>query len=577
VPAPSSTSWRGWRFVVPAAAAILAAVLAVTLRPRPVEAPHRVLTLRLDESATTVTSTAISHDGRRLAYVRGGELWVRDLDQPTSRRLATGLGENFRPAWSPASDAVVIQVGTRLDRVDVASGVVTPLADAGDFVGGSGGSWTSDGHILFTRGHDHVYRIPESGGVPEVFVARVDTADGDLHNPCALPGGRGVIYVRHLLRGGPVVLAVATGGKRHDLLRLPTGFVWDPVYDPRGYIVFSRLGEAAGVWAVRFSLDRLEVSGDPMLIAPGASSASVSDGGLLVYRLGTTSINSRVVVMNRAGAVVDSITGAVDGLWTMSLSPDQQHLAIEVRKGGDFDIWLEDLARRTETRFAIGPLRQMSPAWSADGRELFYHDDALGGIVARPADGSQAARPLRPGFWPRPTPDGQHLFYMKEGKSSEIWYASVGGRDSVMFPGGAANVSFPSPAPQGGCVLYQSDETGAPEIFLRQYPAGTGRWQVSTAGGNNPLWSPSGDRAYYVHDGKFLEVDATLSPAVKFSNPRELFDLSRLGIQAFGRLTVVPTSNPDRFIVAKLVTDDAPSHVDAVMVENWPGAFAKRK
>jgi hypothetical protein len=136
---------------------------------------------------------------------------------------------------------------------------------------------------------------------------------------------------------------------------------------------------------------------------------------------------------------------------------------------------------------------------------------------------------------------------------------------------------FPVAAPQGGYFLYQSEEGGSPEIYLRPYPTGDARWQVSLHGGALPQWSVRGDHIYYVSAHRFYEVDVSLEPTIRLGTPRELFDLEKLGLQTTGRFLLVPTRDPDRFIAALALHSNSASRVDGIIVENWPAEFAKKR
>ncbi len=568
-------SWWPWL-----ASVVLLIALAVALAGRgPRPAPLRKFTLTLDDGGAVVTDVAISPNGRTIAYVRQGRLMLRDLGQTTSRVVAEGLSENFRPAWSPNSESLVLGTSGQLERVEASSGAITELCPVSDFSGGSGATWLGDGTVVFARGQDHLYRIPEGGGTPEVYLQRQGN-DIDLHHPFALPGGRGVLYVRHLQLGGPIVLAVASGGKRHDLLRLSNGYFWQPVYDPRGYIVFTRGGDVSGLWAAPFSLGRLAITGEPRMIAPGASSASISSDGMLVYRIGEATFTSAdLVLLHRSGTFGDTLFRDLKYLWSMALSPDGHSVAMDIRPYGDPDIWVADLERRSMARFAFGPGAQMDPEWSADGSTVYYCDEALGLICARPADGAVAARPVARGIWPRLTPDGSHFLCTRDGgpaRGSEIWYVSSDGRDSLRLAHGPGNEQCGTPGPRGGYYVYQSDEGGSSEIYLRPYPNGDARWQVSVGGGAWPVWSPRGDHIYYRNNLKFYEVDVTLEPSVRLGNPRVLFDATALSLQMWGRFTLLPTRDPDLFLAERRVQHNLAGRVDAVVVENWPAEFAKQ-
>lgn len=560
-----------------AAVAVLAALGGWLLRPGAPEPPVRRLTLRLDEGAGSIASLSLSPDGRRIAFVRGQTLWVREMDQPAARRIAEDVNTYLRPAWSPGSDRLVYGSGQRLYSCEVGSGAASTLCPLAETSGGSGATWLGDSVIVFARGVDHLYRVAATGGPASIWLARVDSLEIDLHHPSALPDGRGVLFVRHLLSGGPQLLCVRErGGRIKDLMRLADGLLWEPAYDPRGWIVFSRAGEAAGVWAVPFSLDRLEITGEQRLLVPEATSASVGAGGLLLCRSGASVFNSGLAMVTRSGAIADTLTPPAPGLYTMALSHDGRHVALEVREGGAADVLLVDLARLSTTRFASGPGRQGGPAWTADDTGVIYRDDFGGSrLFLRPADGSQRATPIVTGSQPQATPDGRHVVYMA-GSPPDIWQASLDGRDSLLLVGTPANEASPAPHPSAGYLLYQSDEGGTRNVFLTEYPNGKARWQVSTREGEAPFWSPRGDRAYYWEGSRVLEVAVQLSPSVRLGEPKLLFDVQKVGLQSWGYMTVLPTRDPDRFLAMYAERDRETGLADALLIENWTAGLERK-
>jgi Tol biopolymer transport system component len=560
------------------AIAVLALLAGTALRPTAPETPLRKFTLALEKDEGEIASPVVSPDGRQIAFFHQRKLWIRDLGQLTSRALAEGVDEDFRPLWSPDAEFIVFAGRDGLSRVAISSGAIAPICQVSEFSGGAGGAWAPDGRLLFTKGVDHLYGVPAGGGVPAIFLEK-DSLDVDLHHPHRLPGDRGLLYVRHLNLGGPNTLAWAKGDRRRDLLQLPTGLIWEPIYDPRGYIVFSRIGEGAGLWALPFSLDRQQVTGEPFLIAPEGGSPSVASDGNLVYRIGTFSAESRVVRVDRAGAVIEPLTEARRGHWSIALSPDERQLAVETRESGEGDVWLFDLERKAETRFVFGPGRQGEPAWSPDGREVVYTEFGQNVIYAKPADGSQAPRLVARGFLPHFTPDGQRLIFSRSSADGavDLWTCALGATsDSMPLVETPATEMFATPSPRGGHLLYTSDESGKQEVYLRQFPTGTGRWQVTTNGGTKGLWNRQGDRVYYWSDEGIYEVPIELEPAVRLGTPRLLFKLGELKLQSWGRYNFLPTSNPDQFLALQLTSQQTSASIHVVLVENWVAEFKGR-
>ena len=70
------------------------------------------------------------------------------------------------------------------------------------------------------------------------------------------------------------------------------------------------------------------------------------------------------------------------------------------------------------------------------------------------------------------------------------------------------NETTPALSPDGRWLAYASDESGRPEIYVRPFPdVGSGRWQISTDGGQEPLWAPTTRELFYRNtDGQLVQV-----------------------------------------------------------------------
>ena len=65
----------------------------------------------------------------------------------------------------------------------------------------------------------------------------------------------------------------------------------------------------------------------------------------------------------------------------------------------------------------------------------------------------------------------------------------------------------PSFSPDGRWIAYDSNESGKIEIYVRAFPAGGGKWQVSDGGGALARWSADGRELYYRTDEGVMAVE----------------------------------------------------------------------
>jgi len=82
----------------------------------------------------------------------------------------------------------------------------------------------------------------------------------------------------------------------------------------------------------------------------------------------------------------------------------------------------------------------------------------------------------------------------------------------------------PKISPDGRWMAYCSGESGKAEIYVRPFPdVNKGRWQVSTSGGNSPLWSPNDQELFYRNGDSIMAVAVEAGQTFKCGKPEPLF------------------------------------------------------
>jgi serine/threonine-protein kinase len=91
-------------------------------------------------------------------------------------------------------------------------------------------------------------------------------------------------------------------------------------------------------------------------------------------------------------------------------------------------------------------------------------------------------------------------------------------------------------SPDGRWLAYQSDESGRYEIYVKSFPGGGGKWQVSIGGGAYPTWSKKQSELFFRSgEGMMVASYNTDGEAFVASKPRlwaakndlgEFFDLA---------------------------------------------------
>ena len=151
-------------------------------------------------NALPATSVAISPDGRTLAFTArdaAGKtlLWVRPIDSLTAQPLA-GTDNAALPFWSPDSRFIAYTASGKLLKIAVGGGPPqTVCALNGSAVSGRGGTWSSDGVIVFNAGPGPLFRVSSAGGQS----ASLTNEPGTF--PSFLPDGRHVLFLQHGVEG----------------------------------------------------------------------------------------------------------------------------------------------------------------------------------------------------------------------------------------------------------------------------------------------------------------------------------------------------------------------------------------
>jgi serine/threonine-protein kinase len=146
-----------------------------------------------------------------------------------------------------------------------------------------------------------------------------------------------------------------------------------------------------------------------------------------------------------------------------------------------------------------------------------------------------------------------------------------GERKGVPLIHGPANELWAEVSPDKHWLVYDSDESGQFEVYVRPYPnpyEGS-RWQISAAGGRQPVWSRDGRELFYRDfSGALMAVPIMAGPDFAPGPPVRLFEgtgLMGAGAQGGGRTYDV---GPDgsRFLMVRAGNQAA---TPLVVVLNW--------
>ena len=581
-------SWLGW------VAAVLVALAAVAYRPLR-QARPAVETIRseiLPPEGTAFGGLAVSPDGRQMAFVatRSGkrQLWVRTVATAVQRPLA-GTDGAAHPFWSPDNLHIAFFADGKLKRIAASGGSAQVLANAPM---GVGGSWSEDGVIVYSPGaNTPLYRVPSAGG-PSTPFTRLDTADREVSHrwPAFLPGGKHVLYFSLSAQpgaegpgtSGALVVASLDGTVSKQLLHNAYG----ARYLSNGFIAFVRW---PALLAQRFNPQTLTLEGqelttlaDEIENAPALDGPPFSvsaSGDVLVYRRrGPVSGDQRDLQwFGRDGSRLGTI-GTPDRYWSARVSPDERFVAVEIEAADTraTNVWIYDTMRSAPpTRFTFNQSPDTAAVWSPDSKSIVFSSRGQGqhfSLFRKSSDGSsgehallQAQSDIFADDWSR---DGRFLLYTMrdpaEKAGGSIWVLPMQGNHTpnLLFRS-IADDRYPHFSPNGRLVAYQSNESGRNQIYVIPFEGGGSKWQISSGGGEWPVWRQDGRELYFLSpDRQLMAVGVSNDDStVTFTPPEGLFNLNVLG--GYGERFA---STPDgRRFLALVSKDDTPRPLSAVI------------
>ena len=557
-----------------------------TYEPAPVPPEMRV---ELSTPATTeITSFALSPDGQKIVYVGMSDsvpqLWLRLLTTGATRPLRGTEGASH-PFWSPDSKSIGYFTSEKLVLVSIESGAPRPVASAAV---GSGGTWNRDGVILFTPVPDAlVLRVSSDGSGSGVLPGAQGGVQPGQRFPQFLPNGRHFIYYVAESRG--VFLGEIDKPERRRLLDADAA----AMFAPPDQLLFVRNNT---LFAQRFDPDRLEISGEPTLIAEGitvdrrgVAALSTSATGSIAYRVGPFRGQRRLKWFDRSGRELATVGDPDDSFpVNLSLSPDGRRVAFNrSAEGGNTDIWLLDLARTVLSRFTFDPTPEIVPSWTPDGRRVVYSKIARGtfALYQKSSDGAGEESVLvqtgLPSIALDVSRDGQFvLFRMIDPKTGwDIW-AKQPGENKPLIPVARTNFDERTGqfSPDGRWVAYESNESGRFEVYVQSFPAPTTKLPVSPAGGSQMRWRADGKELFYVAaDGRLMSVAVQLPSAgqpIGLGSPVPLF-ATRIESIVQGGIAhaYAVTADGKRFLMSTFTEQTAP--IALIVNRRVPAASAR--
>ena len=345
------------------------------------------------DDTTRATEARWSPDGRRVAYVAGGQLWVADASGANRRQLTRLNGGASGPVWSPTGDRIAFvsavypdcttdECNAARDRAKEANLVKARVAD--QLMYRHWNAWDEG-----TRAHLFVVSVDGSGLRDLVPGARYDvppgpfggsegyafSPDGQQMAYTAKDAGREDAWSTDL---NVYLVSVAAGGPQQ--LQAPAPFTADnkgadqnPVFSPDGRWIAYASQRRAGFEADRWRLmlyDRTARTSRELLPQwdrnADAFQFAADGGALFIQSMDAGRDKLYRVALDRQGSAASPTPALVTG--------EGNNTAPSVSRDGRTVAWLRDAANRPAELFVatVGPTGAASAV-----RQFTHANDAL--------------------------------------------------------------------------------------------------------------------------------------------------------------------------------------------------------
>jgi Tol biopolymer transport system component len=301
-------------------------------------------------------------------------------------------------------------------------------------------------------------------------------------------------------------------------------------YLSTGHLVYAR---GATLIAAPFDVRTTTVDGPGVALIEnvrseewGSVQYTLAQDGTLAYVSGGPAWIGKLVWTDRTGATTP-IAAPARAYQNFSLSPDGQRVALELSEATR-DIYLFEFARGGLIRFTNDG-ENGCPRWMPDGKQITFWRRKAGSfdVISKAIDSgseamfmSQATGEIQ--SW---SPDGKTLVFMRNTPetSLDLWMKSgdQAPRPWLVTPFRELLAAF---SRDGKYVAYTSDESGQYEIYVRPASGEGAKWQLSSEGGEEPVWSKNGHELFYRNGPKWIAVEVTTEPQFKAGTPHMLFE-----------------------------------------------------
>jgi Tol biopolymer transport system component len=433
------------------------------------------------------TSPAWSPDGRQIAFLREGEVYLVPPIGGAERKLAGDLKCSSRLGWSPDSKYIASSGdkpsgACRIVLLPVDGGEPVPVTDPpSGSPGDSNPVYSPDGRMLaFLRNpaayQSDIYVVPVAGSPPKPRGQPVRvTFDAVSMAGMTWTADSKELVFSSIRVGVTALWRVSASGKTTPQ-RVGVGtYGRDPNLSLSGNLLaFQESRVDSNIW--RFDGPSIGAGRTPPTQVIASTQQDTSprfspDGKKIAFASQRSGANEIWLADSdgRNPVQLTALGRALNG--TPRWSPDSRWITFDSRVAGQPDIYVISVDGGAPRRLTKEPTENITPSWSHDGHWIYFVSNRSGDfqVWKMPVAGGQAKQITRHGgFAALESKDGKFIYYAKSRTSPGIWKAPVdGGEESLVIEdAGGAVWGYFDVLRDGICYVPEKRNPRPPILFF---------------------------------------------------------------------------------------------------------------
>jgi hypothetical protein len=442
-------------------------------------------------------------------------------------------------------------------RVPVAGGTSVEVAAPVPMT--MGATWGDDGTIVFSDGYRKPLKRVSSTGGPISQLTTTSEDENTHRYPQFVPNTNVLLFQSYAI-GHPTIwgLNLVTGERR----AITNGK--NPKFSA-GSIIFRRGDDnKSSLWSATLDLETLTLSSDPApLIGDVAIPFAVAASGPLIYAIPPDTVLHRLLLIDSEGT--ERVLSESGFMNYPRFSPDGRNVSVSVSDNKQSNIWIfstEGRGRGTQVTTESGQYM----VWDIDGNDIAYAKSNTG-IQHRTLTSEKKATTIIPHTdmsMPLQWTDQGLLYMQLRSSNADIFFRDRSGEIRALIDTDVPTINAQI-SPNGKWLAYSEIEAGQPKLFVRAYPEGNLRWQVSPSSGSFAKWSADGSTLYYVSRNRILSASVAEDPdGLSFGAPQLVHEFGGAMTITFDPFDISPDGKS--IVVVDKTFSNPPSQV---YVSDW--------